>query len=176
MVHEKPRASDKRGIYIESPKDVWESDMLYDAGLMHQYHIVDNENEEVEVDNENEEVEEMFEYLGCIFISCSRKPDFICWQKDCFIHAKDIINTAESQLWGSSSHVLQLNDLFVYFPTLSMDGNELYMVSKVNRTDHESHVIVVDLAKTHSRNSLHFPPKDRISSRNPTLRATYSST
>jgi hypothetical protein len=55
---------------------------------------VDNENEEVEVDNENEEVEEMFEYLGCIFISCSRKLDFICWQKDCFIHAKDIINTA----------------------------------------------------------------------------------
>jgi hypothetical protein len=39
--------------------------MLFDAGFMHQYHIVDNENEEVEVDNENEEVEEMFEYLGC---------------------------------------------------------------------------------------------------------------
>jgi hypothetical protein len=31
--------------------------MLYDAGLMHQYHIVDNENEKVELDNENEEVE-----------------------------------------------------------------------------------------------------------------------
>lgn len=124
IVHEKPCTE----------SDVWwESNIIFDSDLM----------QHETASSEDERVEGTFNYLGWRLICWSRKADLAGWKKDCSICAKDIINKCE--LWGLND----LNDFYVSFPTLSVDGRQLFMISKENATDLQSCscVIVIDLGK-----------------------------
>lgn len=90
---------------------------------------------------DTEEVEK-YGYLGWRVISWSRDLSAICWHKEFSFCAQDITPAA---LEESGAHVLTLQDLYVSFPTLSVDSSILYIFLKANMVDKEFRVAMVDM-------------------------------
>ncbi|XP_062197691.1 uncharacterized protein LOC133900533 isoform X2 [Phragmites australis] len=144
VIHIVPKVSSRRMIHDELLADVSNTDVLHDSDLMPDC-VADIEVEDTE--------EEDYEYLGWRIISWSRAHSSTCWRKESLFHADDIRvnnpihNAMLGDLGGSGAH-LKLKDLFISVPTVSMDDSSaLYLISKVDPTDQELCVLMVDMGK-----------------------------
>lgn len=139
ILQEGPQASQSHVISCESPVDVWNKDVLHDSEFV-PHHTVDKEDDTEEVEGTYE-----YHYLGWRVISWTRDLSSTCWHKKFCFHAQDITYPIPAGFEECGAHALAPQDLYVSFPTLSVDSNILYVFSKLKRVDKEFHVAMIDL-------------------------------